>query len=93
MNVQLSAEQRALAHRAITDGRLLNEEEAVQEALALWEERERRRLAMQASLDEAKAAVLRAEGRQINPDSMRSLAAEVAERGRARLATELLRVS
>lgn len=87
MNVQLTPEQRAFVHRAIESGRLPSEEAAVQEALALWEERERERAEFLLTLQEGKALVARGEGREITPDSMRQLAA--AERGRARLLAEL----
>ncbi|MGC4084043.1 MAG: hypothetical protein QM736_18525 [Vicinamibacterales bacterium] len=60
--------------------------EAVQEALALWEERERRRLEILASIDEAEASLTRGEGRPITDESMRALADDVKQRGRARLA-------
>ena len=43
MEVQLTSDQKAFAHRAIESGRLRTEQEAVEEALALWEERERQR--------------------------------------------------
>jgi Arc/MetJ-type ribon-helix-helix transcriptional regulator len=43
MDVQLTSGQRAFARRAIKSGRLQPEEDAVKEALALWEERERQR--------------------------------------------------
>jgi len=42
MEVQLTADQRAFGRQAIESGRLQREDEAVQEALSLWEERERR---------------------------------------------------
>lgn len=89
MNVQLTPEQRAFVHRAIESGRLPSEEAAVQEALALWEERERERAEFLLTLQEGKALVARGEGREITPDSMRQLAAAVKERGRARLLAEL----
>jgi Arc/MetJ-type ribon-helix-helix transcriptional regulator len=41
MDVQLTPDQKAFARRAIESGRLHSEQDAVQEALALWEERER----------------------------------------------------
>ena len=44
MEVQLTADQRAFARRAVEAGRPHSEEEAVQEALRLWEDRERRRI-------------------------------------------------
>jgi Arc/MetJ-type ribon-helix-helix transcriptional regulator len=86
---QLSADQRAFARRAVEAGRLRSEEEAVQEALALWEERERARVTLLATLDDARASLARDEGRVITPESMRELAAEVRDRGRARLIAEL----
>jgi Arc/MetJ-type ribon-helix-helix transcriptional regulator len=89
MEVQLSADQRAFARRAIETGRLHREEDAVEEALALWEERERARVEFLATIDDARASVCRDEGRVITPDSMRDLAAEVRDRGRAKLIAEL----
>lgn len=89
MEVQLTTDQRAFARRAVETGRLNSEEEAVQEALALWEDRERRRLGFLASLDDSRAALARGEGRAITRESMRELARDVKERGRARLIAEL----
>jgi putative addiction module CopG family antidote len=91
MEVQLTSDQQAFARRAVESGRLHSEEEAVREALALWEERERRRLAFLATLDDSRAALARGEGRVITQESMRELASEVRERGRARLIAELAR--
>jgi putative addiction module CopG family antidote len=89
MEVQLTPDQQAFVRQAIQSGRLHREEEAVQEALALWEERERNRVAFLATLDNARASLARGEGRVITQQSMRDLAAEVRERGRARLIAEL----
>jgi putative addiction module CopG family antidote len=88
MNVDLTPDQRALVKRAIDSGRFSHEEEAVQEALALWEERERRRLEILASLDEAEASLARGDGRPITEESMKALAEDVKQRGRTRLAAE-----
>jgi len=60
----------------------------VEEALSLWEERERRRIEFLATLNDAKQSLERGEGRVITEESMRDLAEEVKERGRARLAAE-----
>ena len=89
MEVELTSDQKAFARRAVECGRLHSEEDAVQEALALWEERERGRVEFLAPLDNARAAISRGEGRIITRESMRELAAEVRERGRARLIAEL----
>jgi Arc/MetJ-type ribon-helix-helix transcriptional regulator len=89
MEVQFTADQQAFVRQAIQKGRLTSEQDAVQEALTLWEDRGRRRTALLATLDEAKASLERGEGRVITEESMRELAAEVKERGRARLIAEL----
>ncbi len=88
MEVQLTSDQRAFARQAVLAGRLRREDDAIGEALALWEERERRRLEFRSTLDQARAAVARGEGREITEEGMRQLVAEVSERGRARLVAE-----
>jgi Arc/MetJ-type ribon-helix-helix transcriptional regulator len=89
MDVQLTSDQKAFARRAVENGRLRSEEEAVREALALWEDRERQRAEFLVTLDDAKASLARGEGRVITRESMRQLAVDVKERGRARLLAEL----
>ena len=89
MDVQLTSDQKAFARRAIESGRLHSEQDAVQEALALWEERERQRAEFLLTLDDARASLARGEGRVITQDNMQQLASEVKERGRARLLAEL----
>ena len=89
MDVQLTSDQKAFARRAIESGRLHTEKDAVREALALWEERERQRAEFLVTLDDARASLARGEGRVITQDSMRELAKEVKEGGRARLTIEL----
>ena len=89
MDVHLTSDQKAFARRAIESGRLHSEEDAVQEALALWEDRERQRAEFLLTLDDAKASLARGAGRVITQESMRQLAEEVKERGRARLLAEL----
>jgi putative addiction module CopG family antidote len=88
MEVQLTPDQKAFVRQAIESGRLRREEDAVKEALSLWEERERRRLEILAAVDEAEASLARGEGRPITQESMRELAESVKQRGRARLAAE-----
>jgi len=83
--VRLTADQEAFVRRAIEAGRFDRAEDAVEEALALWEERERKRAEFLASLEDAKAAATRDDARTVTRESMRDLAAEVKQRGRARL--------
>jgi Arc/MetJ-type ribon-helix-helix transcriptional regulator len=89
MDIHLTQDQKAFARRAIESGRLHSEQDAVQEALALWEERERQRAEFLLTLDDAMASLTRGEGRVITRESMHQLASEVKERGRARLLAEL----
>ena len=88
MDVHLTPDQKAFARRAIESGRLHSEQDAVQEALALWEERERQRTEFLLTLDDARASLARGEGRVITRESMRELAEEVKERGQVRLPGE-----
>ena len=88
MNVELTPDQRAFVQKAIESGRFSREEEAVQEALALWEERERRRFEILAMLDEADASLARGEGIPITEESMKSLAEEAKQRLRRRIGAE-----
>jgi len=74
MEVELTPDQKALARRAVDSGRLQSEEAAVQGALALREDRERRRLEFLATLDHARAGLARGEGRVITQEAMRELA-------------------
>jgi putative addiction module CopG family antidote len=88
MNVELTPDQRAFVQRAIESGRFTRAEEAVREALALWEERERRRLEIVGMVDEAEASLARGEGREITEQSMSALAEDVKHRMRRRITSE-----
>lgn len=88
MEVQFTPDQKAFIRQAIESGRLRVEEDAVKEALSLWEERERSRAEILAAVDEAETSLARGEGRIITQQSMRELAQQVQQRGRARLAAE-----
>lgn len=88
MEVRLTPDQEAFVRQAIESGRLQRAEDAVEEALSLWEERERKRAEFLATIDVAEASLARGEGRTITQESMRELADQVKQRGRARLAAE-----
>jgi Arc/MetJ-type ribon-helix-helix transcriptional regulator len=88
MEVRLSPDQEAFVRQAIESGRLQCAEDAVEEALSLWEERERKRAEFLATIEVAEASLARGEGRVITEQSMRELAEEVKQRGRARLLAE-----
>ena len=85
MRVELTPDQEAFVRQAIKDGRVGSTEDAVQEALQLWEKRERRRSEILAAVDEAEVSLGRGQGMVMTEESMRNLAEEVKNRGRSRL--------
>ncbi|HUI84575.1 MAG TPA: hypothetical protein VL240_10140 [Candidatus Binatia bacterium] len=85
----MSDDQEAFIRQAIASGRFRDKEEAVQEALLLWEERERRRLEILASVDEAEASLQRGEGLTISSqEELEGFAREIRGRGLERLSRE-----
>ncbi len=77
MEVRLTDDQKAFVRQAIESGRYSREEDALQEALRLWESRERRRAEILAAVDQAEASFFRPEGRRAI-----STREEAAARGR-----------
>ena len=89
MEVQLTPDQEAFVREAIQSGRLRREEDAVKEALSLWEKRERRRLEILIAVDRAEASVARGEGRVVtSAEEARRVAEDARRRGMARLNAE-----
>jgi Arc/MetJ-type ribon-helix-helix transcriptional regulator len=88
MQIDLTPEQQDFVLRAVASGRFERPEDAVQAAMMLWVERERRRAEMLAAVDIAKASIDRGEGMEITQESVRALAEDVKRRGRAQLAAE-----
>ena len=87
--MHFTADQEAFIRQAIATGRFHREEEAVQEAMVLWEERERRRLEILVAVDRAEASLAHGEGRRITtPEEVAQLASDIKHRGTARLAAE-----
>jgi putative addiction module CopG family antidote len=80
MNIELTEDQQIFVKRAIESGRLQSEEDAVREAMLLWEERERQRLDLIASIEEAEAEIDRGEG--IEVDDVRSFMEEFIQKAR-----------
>ena len=85
MEVQLTDDQKAFLQEAIQTGRFAREEDALQEALSLWEGRERRRAEILAAVDPAEASFARGEGRRVTTrEEAAQLADEIKQRGLAR---------
>ncbi len=88
MEVTLTPDQQAFFRHAIESGRLKNKEQAIQEALSLWEERERRRAELLSAVGAADTSLRQNEGRVISEDSILDLAEDIKRRGRAHSAGE-----
>jgi Arc/MetJ-type ribon-helix-helix transcriptional regulator len=89
MEVHFTPDQQALVSDAVANGRLHRPEEAIQQALLLWEERERWRLEILAAVELSKASVARGEGRTVTTrDESDQLASDITRRGIARFAAE-----
>lgn len=82
----MTPDQIAFARAAVRSGRFQREEDAIPEALALWEQRERTRAELQADLGAAETSLAAGKGRDITEQSMEDLATDIKQRGRARLA-------
>jgi putative addiction module CopG family antidote len=85
MQVDLTPAQASFIDLGIQEGRFRNSEEAIREALALWEKRERARIELLASLDSAEQALDAGEGEEYTIETLPSLVQSVRERGAARL--------
>lgn len=89
MEVILSDEQKASVRLGIESGRYAAEEDALRDALALWEERERRRAEINAAIDLAEASHARGEGTLIaTREDARALVNRIKDRGRTRFLQE-----
>lgn len=89
MEVHLTDDQKAFIRQAIDSGRYAREEDALQEALSLWELRERRRIEILAAVDQAEASFARGDARRITTrEEATRLASEIKMRGCSRLTAE-----
>jgi Arc/MetJ-type ribon-helix-helix transcriptional regulator len=83
MEIQPTADQEAFIKHAIESGRLHREEDAVREALSLWEERERARVELSAALDEAESDLEAGHYAGYTDETLPQLAAELKHEARA----------
>jgi putative addiction module CopG family antidote len=85
MQVDLTPAQSSFVDLGIKEGRFRNREEAIREALAQWEKRERARVELLASLDSSEQALDAGEGEDYSLGTLPSLIDSVKKRGAARL--------
>jgi Arc/MetJ-type ribon-helix-helix transcriptional regulator len=77
MQIDLTPEQQDFVRQAVESGRFRRAEDAVQAAMTLWVDQERRRTEILAAVDIAKASIRRGEGIEITQQSMGALARDV----------------
>ena len=87
MDIRPSPNQEALIRQAVEAGRFEHPEDAVKEALALWEERERARR-IQGNARRRGSLACTGRGTEITRESMRELTDSIMERTSARIAAE-----
>jgi Arc/MetJ-type ribon-helix-helix transcriptional regulator len=83
MELHFTSEQEALIREAVASGRYRNAEEAVQDAMARWEERERARAETLAALDEAEADLESGRYSDYSDETLDGLAVELKREGRS----------
>lgn len=85
MEVELTPGQEAFVRQAIERGDYADSADAVRDALRLWEERERRRAEIRASLDDSEADVVAGNYRDYTDETLSDLPAEIAREARERI--------
>ena len=86
MEVNPTPGQQAFIRQAIESGRLDRPEAAIEEALSLWEARERRRAEILTDIDEARTSLAQGRGQTVTSEEESSQLAEgIKQRGLVRL--------
>ena len=86
MEIDLTPEQKSFVHLGIEQGRFQRPEDAVRDALSLWEERERARVELLAEIDAGLVSLDGGQGVTFNSDEeIGDWMEGVKQRGRARL--------
>lgn len=83
MEVRLTPEQEAKIRAAVAEGRLKQPEQALREALALWEQYEQRRVELNVLLEEAEADLEAGRYTDHEEGSSEALADELIREARA----------
>jgi hypothetical protein len=86
MEVHLSHDQEALIRESIAEGRLSRPEEAFEQAMSLWEERERSRMELLADIEAGDLSLAQGLGRTIRSrDELAQMVKDVSTRAAARM--------
>jgi putative addiction module CopG family antidote len=86
MQIDLSPEQISFVDLGIQEGRFRDQEEAVRQALALWEKRERTRIQLLTDIDAGEASFDGTETTLESAEDIQKFVEDIATRGRGRLA-------
>jgi Arc/MetJ-type ribon-helix-helix transcriptional regulator len=89
MEIHLTPEQEAFVREAIASGRLSHPENAVEQALSIWVERERNRMEILAALDEAEADLKEGRFTEHSDETLPELAKELKQEARRLHPTEI----
>ena len=82
MQVDLTVEQEAFIQQAVALGRYRSAEDAVKDAMARWEESERRHLELVTALDEAESDLAAGRYSDYSDETLPDLAAELKNEAR-----------
>jgi putative addiction module CopG family antidote len=88
MQIELTPAQNSFIQLGIQKGRFRDSDEAVRQALAQWESRERARVALLTSLDLAEQSLDAGEGEEYTVDNLHELVESVKNGGITRLADQ-----
>lgn len=83
MQFEPTPDQQAFIHRAIASGRYRDAEEALRDAMARWEEDERKRVELLAAFDDAEADILAREYIDYTNDTLTRLGDELKHEARS----------
>jgi putative addiction module CopG family antidote len=83
MEIHLSPDQEAFIRQAIASGRYQTADDAIHDALARWEQNERARIELTASLDEAEADLEAGRYTDYTAETLPKLVDELKREGRA----------
>jgi Arc/MetJ-type ribon-helix-helix transcriptional regulator len=86
MEIALTPDQQEFIQYGIEKGRFKNSREAVQQALAIWEEIERDRMELLLSLDEAETDIAAGNYIECDEEGLKKLAEQIKQEGRMRRA-------
>jgi Arc/MetJ-type ribon-helix-helix transcriptional regulator len=88
MRIELTPEQNSFIDLGIQEGRFRDSLDAVQQALAQWEKRERARAELVASLELAEQSLDAGEGEEYTSETLKHLVSSVEKRGKMRLSSQ-----